>query len=565
MILKKKSISYRLLLWILVIIIPITLFIVFENLYAINVVRNQVSISNQGTLNLYVNQIQETLLAAENYLANLTYRNEIITASSTGIDEYEFYMQSQLLLTEVTSAKMVYPQIDGFFVVDRTVNQIIKKTNSAESVEEIEEMRSYFLSLSNLQDEVFDGIRGKWFAEEFIENHFLFRVYRTDKYVIGAWINLKHLLKPLKSSEYGGDKYFALADQENGVFSKEIYSTEDGFGVVGDTEKYLVIQQKFDKSDLYLIALIREKGVLEGLDTLQVTITIISFLSLLLIPTSIYLIRKTVIRPMKNIVTAMDSARSGNLDAQIKEVPEYTEYQIVKDSFRDMLQQIRSLKIDVYEEQISKQKAKLQYYQLQINPHFVMNALNMIYNLSEVKKYQIIQEMTLALVKYYRSMLSMSKFERIDLYQEIDFVNHYLSIQSLRFPNKMEHHIDIEEGVEYVPVPPIVIQTFVENSIKYAADDEKILVIHVKVSRISENLMIVISDNGDGFTQEFLDRYKNWENLGENIEQVGIQNVIHRLQLLYPNRFNICFHNLDSGGAVVEIQFPITELTRGDI
>ena len=104
---KKHSISRRLVVWIAFIIFPITLFIIFENLYAINVVRNQVSISNQGTLGLYVKQIEDSLTGAENYLANLTYNNDIITQSSSGDDEYERYMQSQLLLTEVSSAKMV--------------------------------------------------------------------------------------------------------------------------------------------------------------------------------------------------------------------------------------------------------------------------------------------------------------------------------------------------------------------------------------------------------------------------------------------------------------------------
>lgn len=69
-------------------------------------------------------------------------------------------------------------------------------------------------------------------------------------------------------------------------------------------------------------------------------------------------------------------------------IPEYQtseEFEIVNQRFNSMMSQIEALKIDIYEERLSKQKTELQHLQLQLNPHFFLNSLNIIYNFAQEK------------------------------------------------------------------------------------------------------------------------------------------------------------------------------------
>ena len=564
---EKNSISKRLIVWILLVILPITVFIIFENLYAINVVKSQVSKSNQESLKLYAQQITDTLTGAEKYLANLAFSNERITEYSTGDVEYERYMRSQLLMTDVSEAKIVYPQIDGFFVVSIENGQIIKKTNTNEQFENVEAMRLYLSSLPDDSPAMVQHTMGRWFGVNIGDGNYLMRLYRTDDYIFGAWVKLNNLLAPLTNSEFAQDKLVAMASVKDGMLSYDPVMLEDEVMLnvkentnlsIRHEEPYIMLSEALAISNLHLVALIREKGILEGLDSLQMVITVLTFLTLLIVPISLYLMNKTVISPLNNIVKAMKKAKKGDMEVEITHVPAYSEYIVVKDTFKEMLEQIKKLRIDVYEEQLQKQRAQLQYYQLQINPHFLMNALNIIYGLAEVKKFQIIQDMTLSLVRYFRSLLVMSKEVAIELKQEIEHVKNYLQIQTIRFPDRIQFKVSVDSKLDERMVPPMMIQSFVENAIKYGTDPDRVLQIDIEAYQMEDKLVVHITDNGDGFPTSYLENYNNRIPSDFKEGGIGIMNVVQRLGIIYHDDFEVTLSNPVEGGAKVAMKIPIS-------
>ncbi len=70
-------------------------------------------------------------------------------------------------------------------------------------------------------------------------------------------------------------------------------------------------------------------------------------------------------------------------------------------AFNAMMSEVERLRINVYEEQLNKQKEELQRLQLQVNPHFFLNTLNIIYNLAKVKNYELILDMTMSLIRIF--------------------------------------------------------------------------------------------------------------------------------------------------------------------
>lgn len=238
-------------------------------------------------------------------------------------------------------------------------------------------------------------------------------------------------------------------------------------------------------------------------------------------------------------------------------------------TFERMTHEIRKLKIDVYEEKLKHQRAELRHLQLQINPHFFLNSLNIIYNLATVRDYVLIQEMTKCLVTYFRYMFRSNSYF-VPLIEELTHTANYCRIQELRLPDKLTYSVQqVDEPLAMAEVPPLIIHTMVENIVKHALSMEGTIHVEVTVSEwLDDNqerqLGIRIRDNGPGFPEHILSRLRDgtWSQ-GEG-EQVGIWNVKKRLRLLYQNRASISFSNHPLGGAVVDIRIPMQSIKELD-
>ena len=103
----------------------------------------------------------------------------------------------------------------------------------------------------------------------------------------------------------------------------------------------------------------------------------------------------------------------------------------------------------------------------------------------------------------------------------------------------------------------MIIQTFVENSVKHQICSDTVLDIFVFVRRENEKIYIVVEDDGDGFSDDILFRIQNREHIIKNgMEHIGIENVVRRLEIMYKGRADITFSNTERG-AKVAIELPM--------
>ncbi|NTV90831.1 MAG: two-component sensor histidine kinase, partial [Clostridiales bacterium] len=140
----------------------------------------------------------------------------------------------------------------------------------------------------------------------------------------------------------------------------------------------------------------------------------------------------------------------------------------------------------------------------------------------------------------------------------------YLRIQELRFPKRFTWSLEAPEELMDYTVPPLIIQTFVENSIKYAFSMSGMIHISAAVSLPEKDsgklLRIVVRDTGGGFDSKVLERLDAGMTIkDEKGEHIGIWNIKKRLGLLYPGNAGIRLSNDEEGGAVVEIMLPACE------
>ncbi|GIO16299.1 hypothetical protein J19TS2_58540 [Cohnella xylanilytica] len=173
----------------------------------------------------------------------------------------------------------------------------------------------------------------------------------------------------------------------------------------------------------------------------------------------------------------------------------------------------------------------------------------------------MIQEMALNLVQYFRYMFQ-SNLTFVSLKDELRHVRNYIRIQELRFPDRLSFEMSAPDYLLDTRIPPLVIQTFVENSIKHSADANANIGITVRIdleeSESEPRLLISIRDTGTGFTEEVLSEIRAGNRImDEQGEHIGIWNVKRRLGLLYPDNARLLVSNAVPSGALIEMLIPL--------
>lgn len=127
----------------------------------------------------------------------------------------------------------------------------------------------------------------------------------------------------------------------------------------------------------------------------------------------------------------------------------------------------------------------------------------------------------------------------------------------------MEFKLDADESAMDALFPPLLIQTFVENSFKYGISSDRVLRITVSVVRTAwregEAMRIVVCDEGRGFSDEVLKALRKGDTVIDSLgnEHYGIENIKQRLELVYGQRISLTISNRETGGAWTEILVPL--------
>ncbi|WP_281987071.1 sensor histidine kinase [Aquimarina aggregata] len=204
----------------------------------------------------------------------------------------------------------------------------------------------------------------------------------------------------------------------------------------------------------------------------------------------------------------------------------------------------KQLELDMVKQE--KERAELKALKAQVNPHFLFNTLNTIYA-NTLKKDDKAPDLILKLSNNFRYVLHEGQKERVTIYQEIEHLKDYISLQKERLTNKIEVIFSEDIDNPKKQIAPLLLIPFVENAFKYTSV--------LKGKKHTIKIRLKIQDNDFSFYCENprLDAQKeietNWEESG-----IGIKNTQNRLQLLYPDQYKL---SIEESEALFKVMLSI--------
>ncbi|OCT11462.1 hypothetical protein A8709_07275 [Paenibacillus pectinilyticus] len=568
---RRTSLRAKLIISVLIMTIPLVGMLLYNNYYAIHVVRDQVADSYKNMLNLYTNQSDSKLDDIDSYMRTVAGTGYDLLSLSQEATEGGYYSAKIYLFNKLNNDINLYDPVSSFFVyTDHRQDFFNISKNNPTAIKENEIIQNYMIDY--IHSELFStGSSSKvWKFVRINQENYLIDIVRSGDAYLGTLISTDELVKPLRSLQIGEEGEVLLANRQGEPISTSKLVNEYGielqqkineYYISGTNKKFLVVGAPSQRGDFSLNALIPDQYILANLPYLQSIVWFITIAAFLFIPMGLYAMRQSVLVPLYRLLRTMKKVREGDWSSRVELSNTSGEFQLMGIAFNAMMSEVERLRINVYEEQLNKQKEELQRLQLQVNPHFFLNTLNIIYNLAKIKNYDLILEMTMSLIEYFRFMFR-SNTSFVPLKDELEHTLNYLKIQNLRFPDKLKWTIHSPDYLLDVPIPPLVIQSFVENSIKHAVTLDEPLTINVQIEFLIEEhgsrMKISIRDTGPGYKNDILEKLQAGRSVeNERGEHTGIWNVERRLRLLYGEVASIVYENdKDAHGAKIEMIIP---------
>jgi two-component system LytT family sensor kinase len=194
-------------------------------------------------------------------------------------------------------------------------------------------------------------------------------------------------------------------------------------------------------------------------------------------------------------------------------------------------------------------QAQLDSLRMQLHPHFLFNTLNSIVGLVRDNKNQAAVSMLVGLSDLLRHALEHSSRQEVELREELNFIKLYLSIQEMRFSDRLQIKFDIDPATTKAMVPNLILQPLTENALRHGiarSADSGLVGITSAVE--DGHLRLTVYDNGAGLPD-------NWQLNGS--AGIGLANTAARLQQLYDDNHQFDIRNRDGGGVEVVIVMPL--------
>lgn len=525
---KWKRLTFRLLYTACMTFLPLNLLAIAVCVMVIFRASDQVQASYERELDSFMTQFGDDLIKVEDSVEDfiLKYLSELTL--SGGGDMMVCYEMLEDLSTGFNSSGQ-----KGFlYLYNRSENRMfIKYPQGSYSVEKIEKIKQ---RLSGHYSMV--GTSPSWEIEALDGSYFLAKKYWYPNYQLGFQVDLEErLYRAMDENLWQADEVY-LSDRTT------LLCRKDGkVSIVNGTRKTRQKEKKFlskstewssDELGLYIAVESSQGQFWKMVPSVYWVLLLAAVGAASLVVVLWKAMQVNVMTPLETLHKGIKELEQNHLDYRIQEIraEETEEFKYVFKAFNEMAAEIGLS----HEKDIKMYQAQLANLKLQVNPHMLLNSFNMIYSLAQSKNFECIQEYSLHLVEYFRYVLKEND-TFVSLDKEMHFVENYIEIQKIRFPGAFTSVYFIQEACRGALVPPLLIQNFVENAMKYALIPGKTIEVLINIRKEEEKLLVSICDTGRGMKPEILECLQRGELYVDKLGQkhIGVLNCRMRMEVFY--------------------------------
>ena len=354
------------------------------------------------------------------------------------------------------------------------------------------------------------------------------------------------------------DKKYILSDIESICDKKRFINQKKGYYIDKiDNQETMVVYTTIEQLGWKEIALIPLSEITGKIDVIKrITFNVTFFVGIIAILLSIF-ISGRIYKPLRVLVKGMKKAETGDLTVRINDRRK-DEFGYLYRIFNNMLVKINELVFDVYKLKLLNKDAELKALQAQINPHFLHNTFNSMYCMAKNKGLNQLSSMIFKLSEYFRISFNPES-EEIEISEEIKQVQLYIDIMSIRYMDKFEVDILIDERLHGYKTLKYIIQPLAENAFHHGMKKRKEkfrLSIHGMFDQ--DMVRFEVSDNGIGINAEKLQSIRrSLETQSLDMENFALRNINSRIKLLYGEEFGLQIESEANKGTRVTVEIPL--------
>lgn len=285
------------------------------------------------------------------------------------------------------------------------------------------------------------------------------------------------------------------------------------------------------------------------------TMLLITFIILFIVALMGIMLYQLIYKPLHLFEREMEEVGKGNM-AMINYHIGIEEFDRMFDRFNTMKMQIQDLMRDIEKKEKQRHALEVEKLYYQINPHFLMNALNSVHWMAVINKQHDISNY-ISKLNYILSYSLGKTDQDTTLRTEIKMLQTYLDLQKMRYD--FEAFVNVVEG-DYLDthVPRLILQPLAENAICHGLDQNGILTIDVSPDYQSNMIKVIIQDNGKGLDPQILEaiRYPGSLNNGAFGQGIGLRYVYFMLESFYGDRASMIVESKPHEGTTVKLFLP---------
>jgi two-component system sensor histidine kinase YesM len=372
---------------------------------------------------------------------------------------------------------------------------------------------------------------------------------------ITQWLSEIDTSLPVKQAYYLLDEKGTLIAQSKNAPTLLPHQVANSLGHKGertysiDTDTSRIISSVYMKMYGWTLVTsfdtLRYFGDIQSISKQFLTVTVVLTSCFILLT---YFFSLLVTRPLRNLQLKMESAVRNDMRVHISENTNSAEVLQLTRAFNHMIDDTRLLIEQLKLEERRKEALRFQMLLSQMDPHFLLNTLNTIKWIALDYKVNPLADICTNLGTLLENSL-VGDIELIHLHREIELMRAFVSIQQMRFGNRLQFEVHVPDELKYALAPKFSLQPLVENAIRHGFS-EVLQTGRIQICAYTnqDELMLKVSDNGSGFQSSSAQ--------GSTRKGIGLINLKERLSLLFKDKAELVIDSSDQGTTAV-IRMPL--------